>query len=62
MATEFSLLTLKNTRHDLLEKKNSIENDDGRWHLLEPKRELTKIIHQVADLDFSIELLETWED
>lgn len=62
MHVEFSLRVLKWQRKELLEKKDSIEKGDCHWHVLEPKREITKIIHQVADLDFAIEILETYED
>jgi len=57
-----ALLTLKYEKDKLKQKQNSIENDDGTWHVLNPKKELTRIKHQLNDLDFAIEVLEEYQD
>lgn len=62
MNVDFSLITLRIRKEKLIEIKDSIESGDGLWHIINPEKELIKLKHQIADLDFSIEVLETYQD
>lgn len=62
MAVEYSLQVLKQQKQNLVDKKHSIETGDGNWLVLQPKREITNLFHQISDLQYAIEVLETHED
>lgn len=58
MAVQFSLLTLKEEKMELENELNILERVDAK----KSARRITQLKHQIADLEFAIEVLETWED
>lgn len=59
---DYALSILEAQKYKLNSLKDSLENDTGFYHVPDPKREITKLIHEIGSLDFAIEVLETYLD
>jgi hypothetical protein len=58
MKVEYSLLLLREELEELKEEKTRLKVVDP----VKSARKITQLIHQIADLEFAIEVLETYLD